>query len=82
MQSISMSASRTRSVTPTQVLSVFQTIANGGVRLPASLVESCTQADGTVDYYTLVFAAKLDIYESAEYLLLDGKLYTVKITVL
>ncbi len=35
-------------VTPTQVASVFQTIANGGVRLPASLVESCTKADGTV----------------------------------
>ena len=32
-------------VTPTQVLSVFQTIANGGVRLPASLVGggSCCQ---------------------------------------
>ncbi|MBN9177047.1 MAG: penicillin-binding protein 2 [Microbacterium sp.] len=35
-------------VTPTQVVSVFQTIANGGVRLPARLVESCTEADGTV----------------------------------
>ena len=35
-------------VTPTQVVSVFQTIANGGVRLPAQLVESCTTADGTV----------------------------------
>lgn len=35
-------------VTPTQVVSVFQTIANGGVRLPASLVESCTTPDGTV----------------------------------
>ena len=35
-------------VTPTQVVSVFQTIANGGVRLPASLVESCTEPDGTV----------------------------------
>ena len=35
-------------VTPTQVVSVFQTIANGGVRLPAQLVESCTKADGTV----------------------------------
>ena len=35
-------------VTPTQVVSVFQTIANGGVRMPARLVESCTEADGTV----------------------------------
>lgn len=35
-------------VTPTQVVSVFQTIANGGVRLPAQLIESCTSADGTV----------------------------------
>lgn len=35
-------------VTPTQVAGVFQTIANGGVRLPAQLVESCTRADGTV----------------------------------
>ena len=35
-------------VTPTQVVSVFQAIANGGVRMPARLVESCTQADGTV----------------------------------
>ncbi|MFT4051550.1 MAG: penicillin-binding protein 2 [Microbacterium sp.] len=35
-------------VTPIQVASVFQTIANDGVRLPAQLVESCTLADGTV----------------------------------
>lgn len=35
-------------VTPVQVASVFQTIANGGVRMPASLVESCTEPDGTV----------------------------------
>ncbi len=35
-------------VTPTQVASVYQTIANGGVRMPAQLVESCTAADGTV----------------------------------
>lgn len=35
-------------VTPLQVVSVFQTIANGGVRLPARLVESCTEPDGTV----------------------------------
>jgi len=35
-------------VTATQVASVYQTIANGGVRMPAQLVESCTRADGTV----------------------------------
>ena len=35
-------------VTATQVASVYQTIANGGVRMPAQLVESCTLADGTV----------------------------------
>ncbi|PZU48284.1 MAG: cell division protein FtsI [Microbacterium sp.] len=35
-------------VTPVQVASVFQTIANGGVREPAQLVESCTKPDGTV----------------------------------
>ncbi|RLK49661.1 peptidoglycan D,D-transpeptidase FtsI family protein [Microbacterium telephonicum] len=35
-------------VTPVQTTSVFQTIANGGVRMPAQLVESCTKADGTV----------------------------------
>lgn len=35
-------------VTPVQVASVFQTIANGGVRMPAQLVESCTEPDGTV----------------------------------
>lgn len=35
-------------VTATQVASVYQTIANGGVRMPAQLVESCTKADGTI----------------------------------
>lgn len=35
-------------VTPLQVVSLFQTIANGGVRLAPQLVESCTKADGTV----------------------------------
>lgn len=35
-------------VTAPQVASVYQTIANGGVREPLSLVESCTAADGTV----------------------------------
>lgn len=35
-------------VTVPQVASVYQTIANGGVREPLSLIESCTKADGTV----------------------------------
>ncbi|HYP72717.1 MAG TPA: penicillin-binding protein 2, partial [Microbacterium sp.] len=35
-------------VTVPQVASVYQTIANGGVRMPLSLVESCTAPDGTV----------------------------------
>ncbi len=35
-------------VTAVQVASAYQTFANGGVRVPASLVESCTTADGTV----------------------------------
>ena len=35
-------------VTVPQVASVYQTIANGGVRQPLSFVESCTSDDGTV----------------------------------
>jgi cell division protein FtsI (penicillin-binding protein 3) len=35
-------------VTVPQVVSAYQTIANGGVRVPLSLVESCTASDGTV----------------------------------
>ncbi|HCJ49514.1 MAG TPA: cell division protein FtsI [Microbacterium sp.] len=35
-------------VTAVQVANVYQTFANKGVRMPASLVESCTLADGTV----------------------------------
>lgn len=35
-------------VTTPQVASVYQTIANGGVRMPLTLVESCTTADGAV----------------------------------
>ncbi|WP_345479893.1 penicillin-binding protein 2 [Amnibacterium soli] len=31
-----------------QMASAYQTVANGGVRLPVRLVESCTAADGTV----------------------------------
>ncbi|MDJ1115141.1 peptidoglycan D,D-transpeptidase FtsI family protein [Microbacterium dauci] len=35
-------------VTAVQVASVYQTFANKGLKMPASLVESCTLADGTV----------------------------------
>ncbi|GAA4487378.1 penicillin-binding protein 2 [Microbacterium panaciterrae] len=35
-------------VTAPQVASVYQTIANGGLKVPLSLVESCTGADGKV----------------------------------
>jgi cell division protein FtsI (penicillin-binding protein 3) len=31
-----------------QVASIYSTLANGGVRLPLTLVEGCTHADGTV----------------------------------
>lgn len=34
--------------TALQVASIYQTIANGGVRMPVQLVEGCKQADGTV----------------------------------
>src|SRR4051812_27023160 len=34
--------------TSVQMASAYATIANGGVRLPVSLVDSCTDADGTV----------------------------------
>ncbi|MGB4137483.1 MAG: penicillin-binding protein 2 [Microbacterium sp.] len=33
-------------VTPAQVVSAYQTLANGGKRIDLSLVESCTDADG------------------------------------
>lgn len=36
-------------VTVPQVASVYQTIANDGLRMPLSLVESCTEPDGTVE---------------------------------
>ncbi len=36
------------SVTIPQLAGAYQTIANGGVRMPLSLVEGCTAADGTV----------------------------------
>ncbi|SCY10362.1 cell division protein FtsI (penicillin-binding protein 3) [Microbacterium sp. LKL04] len=35
-------------VTAVQVANAYQTFANGGVRMPASLVESCTKANGEV----------------------------------
>ena len=35
-------------VTSAQVASVYQTLGNGGVRMPLTLVEGCQQADGTV----------------------------------
>lgn len=35
-----------------QMASAYQTIANGGVRLPVRLVDSCTAADGTVQKVT------------------------------
>ncbi|MFF2369011.1 peptidoglycan D,D-transpeptidase FtsI family protein [Agromyces sp. NPDC058110] len=34
--------------TAVQIASAYQTIANGGVRMPVQLVESCTDADGEV----------------------------------
>lgn len=36
------------SATAIQIASVYQTLANGGVRQPVQLVEGCRQADGTV----------------------------------
>lgn len=36
------------SATLAQMASAYQTLGNGGVRLPLTLVESCTLADGTV----------------------------------
>lgn len=36
------------STTAIQIASVYQTIANGGVRMPVSLVRGCTEPDGTV----------------------------------
>ncbi|ROQ58670.1 cell division protein FtsI (penicillin-binding protein 3) [Rathayibacter sp. PhB152] len=36
------------SATAVQVASIYQTLGNGGVRLPAQLVEGCTTPDGSV----------------------------------
>ena len=36
-------------VSAVQMASAYQTLANGGVRLPVRLVDSCTTADGTVE---------------------------------
>ena len=40
-------------VTAPQVASAYQVIANDGVKQPLQLIESCTNADGTVDKPTL-----------------------------
>ncbi|MGN6126599.1 MAG: peptidoglycan D,D-transpeptidase FtsI family protein [Humibacter sp.] len=34
--------------TPAQMLSAYQTLANGGVRVPLTLIDGCKQADGTM----------------------------------
>lgn len=39
-------------VSAVQMASAYQTLANGGVRLPVRLVDSCTRADGTVQPVT------------------------------
>lgn len=39
-------------VSAVQMASAYQTLANGGVRLPVRLVDSCTKADGTVQKVT------------------------------
>lgn len=36
------------SITSIQLASIYQTLGNGGVRVPVQLVEGCTQKDGTV----------------------------------
>jgi cell division protein FtsI (penicillin-binding protein 3) len=36
------------STTAVQIASLYQTLGNGGVRLPVQLVEGCKQADGTI----------------------------------
>lgn len=36
------------SATSVQVAAIYQTLGNGGVRMPLTLVEGCVQADGTV----------------------------------
>lgn len=36
------------SASPAQMLSAYQILANGGVRVPLTLVDGCKQADGTV----------------------------------
>lgn len=36
------------SASDAQVAAIYQTLANGGVRLPLTIVESCTKPDGTV----------------------------------
>lgn len=47
-QSANISFGQGVSSTSAQVASIFQTLGNGGVRMPLTLVESCTMPDGTV----------------------------------
>ncbi|WP_394280372.1 peptidoglycan D,D-transpeptidase FtsI family protein [Microbacterium sp.] len=53
-------------VTAVQVASVYQTFANGGVKMPASLVESCTSDDGTVTTPELAEPERVVSEETAE----------------
>ncbi|THE08777.1 penicillin-binding protein 2 [Microbacterium oleivorans] len=53
-------------VTAVQVASAYQTFANGGVRMPASLVESCTKADGEVIKPKLVAPERVVKEETAK----------------
>ncbi|WP_167139794.1 penicillin-binding protein 2 [Diaminobutyricimonas sp. TR449] len=47
-QSANISFGQGVSTTSAQVASIFQTLGNGGVRMPLTLVEGCTMPDGTV----------------------------------
>lgn len=47
-QSINIPIGQGFAVTTLQMASIYQTIANGGVRIPPRIVESTTSADGTV----------------------------------
>jgi cell division protein FtsI (penicillin-binding protein 3) len=46
-------------VSAVQMASAYQTLANGGVRLPVRLVDSCTKADGTVQKVTTGSATRV-----------------------
>jgi cell division protein FtsI (penicillin-binding protein 3) len=47
-QSANISFGQGVSATSAQIASIFQTLGNDGVRMPLTLVESCTAPDGTV----------------------------------